>query len=693
MNCVLSFCFSRNKISAVAVLLSFFTFILFGTTWTRSSAAENETGNPKVFRGQSVAALRAKSSGFGGDFNIANSPEIFLSPEDDASRIEGNKRILNRTGFPAAIYQGDFRVTAANPETQARQYLNANKSLLGLSSDDIQNLRLHHIRNDDAGTVVRLRQMWKGLPVNKNAEITIHISRANVVDFVMNGFEYGVRLEDVSPVVSAESARQQVFNRLNITDETTDKGTNELMILHHQNTDYLVYRVNFLADAPVGEWEAYVDAKTGNLLKLEDVALYHKPKKSKDSNVVLATGSGNVFDPDPLTTALAAYGGSYVDGSDANAAVLTAQLINVTLPDITLNAGTYSLVGPYAEIRDHEAPSKGLFTQASSTFNFDRNADAFEAVNTYYHIDSMMRYLNTTLGLSITPYQYAGGVRFDPSGLSGADNSHYTSGNGSLAFGEGGVDDAEDADVIIHELGHGLHDWVTAGGLSQVNGLSEGSGDYIAGSYSRFKGYWTSGQTAYHWTFGWDGHNPFWGGRILNYAPIYPGGLTGAIHTDGQIWATANMKVWDDIGRQKADKAFWSGLGMTNSTTNQNDAANAVFTAATNLGYTLAERTAMRNRYVAAGYTIPAIPTAANVSVSGRILTANGTGLRNAIVSMTDANGNTRTTRTSSLGYYQFADVEVGETYIVAVQSKRFVFSPQVVAVNDNIADLDFTAQ
>ena len=23
------------------------------------------------------------------------------------------------------------------------------------------------------------------------------------------------------------------------------------------------------------------------------------------------------------------------------------------------------------------------------------------------------------------------------------------------------------------------------------------------------------------------------------------------IHTDGQIWATANMKIWDDIGAQK----------------------------------------------------------------------------------------------------------------------------------------------
>lgn len=538
--------------------------------------------------------------------------EIKLAVENDAWHMEGNMRIQDRTGKPAAIYQSAYRVNAGTPETQARQYLTANQSLLGLTAGDIQNLRLHAVRTDAAGTVVRLRQTWKGLPVNNNAEITVHISPDNVVDYVMNGFQYGITMNDITPVISSQSARQLVMNHLAIATAVNDE-TNNLMLLRHQNTDYLVYRINFNTDNPVGDWEAYVDAKTGTLLKVEDMASYHHRKKAdrnptpfKRPARITVSGTGNVFDPDPLTTALAAYGGSYVDGSDANAAVLTAELKSVTLPDITLSAGTYSLVGPYAEIRDFEAPNKGLFTQASSAFAFDRNADAFEAVNTYYHIDAMMRYLNTTLSLSIMPYQYAGGVRFDPSGLSGADNSHYLSGSGQLAFGEGGVDDAEDADVIIHELGHGLHDWVTAGGLSQVNGLSEGIGDYIAGSYSRFKGYWTSGQAAYHWMFNWDGHNPFWAGRVLNYAAVYPAGLTGSIHTDGQIWATANMKIWDDIGRQKADKAFWSGLALTNSSTNQNDAANAVYQAATTMNYTNAERLAIHTRYTAAGYTMPA---------------------------------------------------------------------------------------
>jgi len=696
MKSLLTFAFSRKK-TAAALLLSFlFTFILFRTPFTQASNGESKSVESAKNLRQSFAASTAKSSVKNAE--LTNPAEILLSPENDDSYVANGKRISAKTGFPKAIYESDFRVTGNNPETQARQYLTASQNLLGLEFNDIENLRLHAVRTDETGSTVRLRQMWKGLPVNKNAEITIHINRQKIVDFVMNGFEYGIKIENIEPEISSSDARQMVVNHLGTISEKTSDEKNELMIFHYQDTDYLVYRVNFTAEDLVGDWEAFVDAKTGNLLKVEDIALYHKEKKagktrsaSNDSNAILAVGTGNVFDPDPLTTSQQVYGGSYVDGSDANAAVLTAQLKSVTLQDITLSAGTYSLVGPYAEIRDHEAPNKGLFTQASPTFAFDRNAYAFEAVNTYYHIDSMMRYLNVTLGLSIQPYQYGGGVRFDPSGLSGADNSHYTTGNGSLAFGEGGVDDAEDADVIIHELGHGLHDWVTTGGLSQVNGLSEGTGDYITGSYSRFKGGWTSAQTAFNWTFNWDGHNPFWGGRVLNYTAVYPAGLVNQIHTDGQIWATANMKIWDDIGRQKTDKAFWSGLATTNSATNQNDAANAVYTAARNLGYSTAELLAMRNRYVAAGYTI-SVPTAANASVAGKVKTNDGRGLTNAIVTLTDSNGNTRSVRTSSFGSYRFNEVAVGETYTISVVAKRFQFTPQIVSVNDNVTDLDFTA-
>ena len=58
-------------------------------------------------------------------------------------------------------------------------------------------------------------------------------------------------------------------------------------------------------------------------------------------------------------------------------------------------------------------------------------------------------------------------------GVNGADNSYYDRLLQRLSFGEGGVDDGEDADVIIHELTHGVHHWLTLDGFSMHEGIAE----------------------------------------------------------------------------------------------------------------------------------------------------------------------------------------------------------------------------
>ena len=85
-------------------------------------------------------------------------------------------------------------------------------------------------------------------------------------------------------------------------------------------------------------------------------------------------------------------------------------------------------------------------------------------------------------------------------------------------------------------------------------------------------------------------------------------------------------------------------------------------------------------------------PTAANVSLSGRVLTSNGSGLRNAAVMLTDQIGITRTAFTSSFGYYRFDDVATGQSYTVGVNSKRFQFVPQLISVSDALTGVDFVA-
>jgi len=89
-----------------------------------------------------------------------------------------------------------------------------------------------------------------------------------------------------------------------------------------------------------------------------------------------------------------------------------------------------------------------------------------------------------------------------------------------------------------------------------------------------------------------------------------------------------------------------------------------------------------------------AAPTAANAAISGRVLTVKGQGIARVAVILTNSSGATRTVLTNTFGYYNFSDISVGEVYVVTAESRRCTFEnpSQIVNVNDNIADLDFTA-
>lgn len=84
------------------------------------------------------------------------------------------------------------------------------------------------------------------------------------------------------------------------------------------------------------------------------------------------------------------------------------------------------------------------------------------------------------------------------------------------------------------------------------------------------------------------------------------------------------------------------------------------------------------------------LPNAAGVSVGGRVMTSNGRGLRNAIVSLTLPSGEILQTRSSSFGYFNFDDIEAGQNVIVQVTSKDHQFTSQVVFLEDNITNLEF---
>jgi hypothetical protein len=94
-------------------------------------------------------------------------------------------------------------------------------------------------------------------------------------------------------------------------------------------------------------------------------------------------------------------------------------------------------------------------------------------------------------------------------------------------------------------------------------------------------------------------------------------------------------------------------------------------------------------------YSPPLAPTASNVSISGRVLSANGQGIRDARLVLTNSAGEARYAQTGSFGYFRFMDVPVGETYVLTVYARRFTFAEpsRIIALHDDLTDMNFTSE
>jgi len=261
------------------------------------------------------------------------------------------------------------------------------------------------------------------------------------------------------------------------------------------------------------------------------------------------------------------------DRNDASTAVPGKAYLDVALPDV-VDGGP--LQGPYVKLVDRQSPAVAP-PDAASTLVFDRAADGFEDVNVYFHIDRTQRYLQS-LGYTGARAVAAYAIETDAHSANGADNSFFLPsatrfGEGTLHFGEGGTDDAEDADLIVHEYGHAIQEWIapgTFGGVfaSESRALSEGFGDYWA--YSAHSAQrlakgrdpfcladwdarcWeddTSQQCAYR--PGSDCLRRVDGTRTM--ADYEKTGGAGVEHRNGSIWSSALREIHQQLGRTVTD--------------------------------------------------------------------------------------------------------------------------------------------
>ena len=94
------------------------------------------------------------------------------------------------------------------------------------------------------------------------------------------------------------------------------------------------------------------------------------------------------------------------------------------------------------------------------------------------------------------------------------------------------------------------------------------------------------------------------------------------------------------------------------------------------------------------GVSLPSAPTAADVTLAGRVATASGRGIKDVHVRLNDGSGVIRAATTNAFGYYRFDDIEAGQTVVVSISSKRYRFSNpvRVISLADNAFDVNFVS-
>ena len=303
-------------------------------------------------------------------------------------------------------------------------------------------------------------------------------------------------------------------------------------------------------------YEVVLDCR-GEQLYYQDLNRYFQ---TQDSTVI-----AKVFLPDPLTTAEVVYGAPYVDGGDDDIPELNAELVDVFIT-VDYTTDTFFLKGPWVEIREFSNPLIPPAYSLTPDFNYTRADNGFEDVNCYYHLHEYQLYIQSLGFMNICNYS----IGVDAHALNGADNSMYQT--NKLYFGEGCVDDAEDADVIIHEYGHAIASSAAPGTWvgTERKALEEGLGDYFAVSYGR-------AINSFNWAdmFSWDGHNlpDCWAGRTAATTKTYPDNMGNGIHADGEIWSSTIMQIWETLGQNTTDQIMLQSLYSYASNITYTDAA------------------------------------------------------------------------------------------------------------------------
>jgi zinc metalloprotease ZmpB len=297
-----------------------------------------------------------------------------------------------------------------------------------------------------------------------------------------------------------------------------------------------------------------------------------------------STGTASVFVSNPVEDL---NNQSLRDQKDSAAAVPAAAYHTVTLTDLD---GSGFLRGRWAEI---VGETGNPAYSPTNTFFYNRSQDEFEQVMAYFWITESQKYIQS-LGFGSTRRP----VNMEPQRLRinqyGIDNSFATTHKDEIRLGKGGVDDAEDGEVINHEYGHAIHFSQNFAFASvEAGAISEGFGDYWAVTTTMVvrQKLGLPPLTDPACVADWDATSydptPPHCLRRVDSNLHYPENLVGAVHADGRIWSRALWDIRNALGNVRADTVIlegqfdFGGTTMTQLATATVAAANRLYDAAT----------------------------------------------------------------------------------------------------------------
>ncbi|HET7539111.1 MAG TPA: M36 family metallopeptidase [Polyangiaceae bacterium] len=457
----------------------------------------------------------------------------------DALRLTRYKSVIGEHyGTPKELWGFRSRATSQSANPLARAFISANAELLGV--EEVLNTIRHRRTVVSLGARhVIFEQVHAGRRVHR-AYVTVHVANDGSVYLVKNRAAPRAYLpKDAAFAISARQAAGYARHALRGKGSVVVKGVEELWFPRNARLIPAV-RVRLRRAHPSQDWLVYVDARNGRIL-------------SRYDNLASASGKGKVFDPSPVTAL-----GEHVS--------LLGKRRRPKPPpptayrDVTLRGLSRGGHLDGSHVTTNATAAHKRVRSRSLNFCFSSQQRGFEEVMVYCHVDSVVRYLGS-LGFRGRRAIFSAPLRANVNGTRD-DNSWYSPTDRVLTFGTGEIDDAEDGETIVHELGHAIQDAIVPdfGQSKEAAAMGEGFGDYLAASFFADKKpekYQTSVMTWDGLLIGLeDGSDPPALRRVDSKSTYADFSARGDEHDNGQIWSATLWDVRRALGATEADRVI-----------------------------------------------------------------------------------------------------------------------------------------